>query len=100
MRIELPTLAYLTDIIHAEIRSTSPMDDDIDIRLVAGWVGSSHEGEWTVNVGSSDYDQWHGHCGASGYNPQSQRPSKSLAREIARELLDQVRDSFAQSEGN
>ncbi len=61
-----------------------------DIRLVS----NEDQTEWTMNVGSADYDQWHGAaCGASGWDTTT-KPTKKLAREIARDLLDQVADQL------
>jgi len=70
---------------------TDTADTWKDIRLVS----NEDQTEWTVNVGDASYDQWHGAaCGASSWD-MSKDPTKKYAREIARDLLDQVLDSLA-----
>lgn len=99
-RHTLPTIAELTSILRVERDDLRAYGDDgdysTDVRLVVGWRDSSMFGRWTVNFGSSDYDSWHGHCGASTI---SGADTVVLLRAIARELLEQVRDSISQSEG-
>ena len=68
--------------------------DCTDVRLVVGRRDSSWFGHWTVNTGLSDYDQWHGLCGASCYDA-TERPTMKAAREIARDLIAQVREQIA-----
>ena len=102
-RHRLPTLAFLTTCVLSEMQSAfdPSLDDDdtcLDIRLVAGWKDSSNEDNWTVNVGSNDYDQWHGHCESSCFD-MTVKPTKKAAHAIARELLGGVRSSIIQSEG-
>ncbi|KKL18918.1 hypothetical protein LCGC14_2470740, partial [marine sediment metagenome] len=67
-------------------------DEGIDVRLQVYSNGS-----WAVRWGSSDYDQDHsGFWGASSVPGNNRRFD---SKEIARDLIDQARDAFAEGAG-
>lgn len=66
-------------------------DDECDVRLQV-----YPDGSWAVRFGSSDYDQdHHGYWGASCV-PGGRR--RFMSRDVARDLIDQAREQYAQSE--
>ncbi len=67
-------------------------DEGIDVRLQV-----YADGQWAVRWGSSDYDQDHsGFWGASSVPGNNQRFD---SKEIARDLIDQAKDAFAEGAG-
>ena len=93
----IPTIAEVAGIIYDSWKwdhhtaETDVDGDCTDVRLVVGYRNSSWFGNWTVNIGLSDYDQWHGLCAASSYDATT-RPTKKVSREIARELVKEMRE--------
>lgn len=105
VRHVVPTIAEVAGIIYdswkwdhhtaAADKGRGDIDGDCtDVRLVVGSRNSSWFGHWTVNIGISDYDQWHGLCAASSYDA-TERPTKKVCRNIARELIDEMRGLVA-----
>lgn len=72
-------------------REIEASDEGCDVRLQV-----YPDGTWNVHWGPSDYDQDHrGFWGASGI-PGGKRRFRS--REIARDLINQAKDAYAESE--
>jgi hypothetical protein len=84
--------AVFAEMVSAHGYAQDDTDGWKDVRLVS----NEDQTDWTINVGDASYDQWHGAaCGASSWDT-SKRPTKKYAQDIARDILDQVRDSLAQ----
>jgi hypothetical protein len=70
------------------------VEGECDVRLQV-----YEDGLWVVRYGASDYDQDHrGFWGASclpGVSPQTGKVQRCNSYDIARELIEQVRDQYA-----
>jgi hypothetical protein len=69
----------------------SAKEDDVEVRLQV-----LESGYWAVRFGSADYDQDHRGLWGSGYVRGDRR--RLNCTDVARELLDQCRESYAEQQ--